>query len=508
MNKIETLLTQMESAQEVKERALLLLDLGMAHINLDHAEVERYARQALELSREGNDPDTQARSNNLLGWVAHRRSDYFNALKHYQATLELAQKMNDTVILARVNLNLGNVYCGISNYERAMVHIRDSLKFAQQSDDQNDVCRVLLTYGDIFRSQGQYTEALANLNRVVAYCGDIPEQQTMLAFAYNNLGLTHWNMGELQQAYNYFRKAIQIRLETGSDFDLAGSYINLAMVCQDLHDYELARQTHEKALALSEKIEAKDLVTTCMINLGKFHYLLKEYDTARAYYEKGRNLARQTGVKFRELVACHGLINVAIACGNGDLALAYIEPLLTLKDEVFNIDKNRVINELRFQYEVDLHEIEKQRLQERFNHQQAELIHITGSLSQKNRLIHQLEKKIRAQQQTQQADSAADLLSFLYEQKTALNDWVTFRVQFDGMYPGFLDALVERYPNLTRQEQRISALIKAGLTTAQIAKSLFISYRGAESHRRNIRQKMQLPADVSLNEFVQQMKYD
>ncbi|RUA28671.1 MAG: hypothetical protein DSY76_04170, partial [Bacteroidetes bacterium] len=66
----------------------------------------------------------------------------------------------------------------------------------------------------------------------------------------------------------------------------------------------------------------------------------------------------------------------------------------------------------------------------------------------------------------------------------------------------FYSALREKYPNLTPNEVRLSALIRLDLSSKEIASILNISSKSVEMNRYRLRKKMQLSSSVNLSEFI------
>lgn len=127
------------------------------------------------------------------------------------------------------------------------------------------------------------------------------------------------------------------------------------------------------------------------------------------------------------------------------------------------------------------------------------------NIASKNKLIDNMEQHIRKIMSAQDQLLQKELLSYLNQSKSRVEEWVEFRVQFNQQYPGFLDHLLDRAPNLTQQEQKICALIRSGLSSSAIADTLYISMSTIETHRTHIRKKLKLPATETLNAFVKRL---
>jgi DNA-binding CsgD family transcriptional regulator len=78
-----------------------------------------------------------------------------------------------------------------------------------------------------------------------------------------------------------------------------------------------------------------------------------------------------------------------------------------------------------------------------------------------------------------------------------------FRQRFELLYPLFLPRLRERIPSITRREELLSMLIVLKQDNKEIAELLAIAPRSVLMLRHRFRQKIGLPADQSLESFIE-----
>jgi DNA-binding CsgD family transcriptional regulator len=79
--------------------------------------------------------------------------------------------------------------------------------------------------------------------------------------------------------------------------------------------------------------------------------------------------------------------------------------------------------------------------------------------------------------------------------------WLDIEQSSEAYSRNFIE-IARHYPTLSRQELRISALVKAELPSWKIGEMLYISEHAVEKHRSGIRQKMQLPHEINLQTFL------
>ena len=78
-----------------------------------------------------------------------------------------------------------------------------------------------------------------------------------------------------------------------------------------------------------------------------------------------------------------------------------------------------------------------------------------------------------------------------------------FRQRFEVLYPLFLPRLRERIPSITRREELLSMLIVLKQDNKEIAELMAIAPRSVLMLRHRFRQKIGLPTDNSLEEFIE-----
>ena len=85
------------------------------------------------------------------------------------------------------------------------------------------------------------------------------------------------------------------------------------------------------------------------------------------------------------------------------------------------------------------------------------------------------------------------------------DDWQKFARNFDVVYENYLKRLVEQFPQLSVNDQRLCAYLKMGLSSKEIAPLLSMSYRSVEMSRYRLRKKMDLSREVNLVDFLQRL---
>ncbi|MDR0733784.1 MAG: LuxR C-terminal-related transcriptional regulator [Dysgonamonadaceae bacterium] len=154
---------------------------------------------------------------------------------------------------------------------------------------------------------------------------------------------------------------------------------------------------------------------------------------------------------------------------------------------------------------------ENQQLQFELRQKSQELANAVINLARKNEVLLELNRII---EKTYGDMKTVDALPSITKRMRTMQKeikqnidrddyWKRFAENFDLIYEKYLKRLKERFPNLSKNDLRICAYLKMGMSSKDMAPLLNVSYRSVETIRYRIRQKMDLARDVNLTDFLQ-----
>lgn len=129
-------------------------------------------------------------------------------------------------------------------------------------------------------------------------------------------------------------------------------------------------------------------------------------------------------------------------------------------------------------------------------------------MEEKDKLIDWIEKSVGDLEQERKLD-AAGALEFRRKIKNYMalrGDWNRFRDEADIADPTFSRSLKEAFPGITDAQLRLAEYIVAGLNSKHIAQKMGISPDSVKKSRYRLRQKMNLPSGISLEEELRKYK--
>ena len=89
--------------------------------------------------------------------------------------------------------------------------------------------------------------------------------------------------------------------------------------------------------------------------------------------------------------------------------------------------------------------------------------------------------------------------------RTEDDNWDTFAENFNIVYDNYIQKLVTRFPLLKKNDLKLCAYLKMGLSSKEMASLLNTSTRSIETARYRLRKKLDLDSGASLTHFLQQI---
>ena len=136
----------------------------------------------------------------------------------------------------------------------------------------------------------------------------------------------------------------------------------------------------------------------------------------------------------------------------------------------------------------------------------SEAVNMALNIIQKNESLKALSKKIdlfRANPKFANCYAELfDLQNMIRETLQLDKDRDTFELFVNEKNDLFYSNLRTKYPRLTPNEVRLTALIRLDLSSKEIASILNISSKSVEMNRYRLRKKLQLSAKINLSEFI------
>ncbi|MBX2840944.1 MAG: tetratricopeptide repeat protein [Flammeovirgaceae bacterium] len=229
--------------------------------------------------------------------------------------------------------------------------------------------------GELFDNLGDLNQAIEYYNKALEIRKKVSgEHSPDVALSYSNLGVAYGHKNNYEKALGLHHKSLEIRLELfGQDHaDVATTYNNIAIIFRIRGDFSKALEYYQRSLDIRKKIFGKShpAIAASYINMGITYSELENYYEAVNYYKMALEIDQATAGPNHPYVADY-YNNMAISykeMGAYENSLATLKKALVIYQSNFgnihpNIAKNHttvgMVYEKMGKYDLALAELQK-----------------------------------------------------------------------------------------------------------------------------------------------------
>jgi len=568
-SKVDSLYAELEKTGTDSLRVGLLTALSNHFIPINTDSATLFANEALVLANELDYQRGMGEIYAILGDIEVTRDNLYAARGHYLTAIDYKEAAGLNRELASLYMVLGNIYLAQDNYVEALDFYQQGIQFALEFDQSRELQFIYNNLGLTYQSLKNYEKALDYFEKSLDLSREQGNTQN-LSSLYVNIGLIYNEQNELELARSYFEKAYRLNLETGNSAGQAISLNSLGSLSNRLKKYNESLSYFYAALRAVENAESsylgpKSRITTYSYsNMGNAYFHLNRYDSAVICWEKGLDLAEQTGQVGMMRDNCEHLSEVFERLNKPTLSLDYYKRFKLYADSIRNEEVVKQITtlELQFDFNKELKErelkqtmrdaeqkrkellylmiiggallsvviilllfilqrnkvtrielsqenleLEKQKLQKELEYKNKELTTNVMYLLRKNEMIMNITarlKKARLTYKPENRKTAEDIIREL-EQGITKDTWKEFELRFQDVHSDFYDKLNTLYPDLSPNELRLCAFLRLNMTTKDIAAITYLSVNSINVARHRLRKKLDIDQDENLIKYLSQL---
>jgi tetratricopeptide (TPR) repeat protein/DNA-binding CsgD family transcriptional regulator len=495
-------------------------------------------KKALRLSTEINHQELMYQSYVRFGLLYERLANYKLSAENYIKALKIAVKLKDKKKEARVYNYLGNIFILEEDYEKAYEIFNKSLKIDSALNNKRGIAGTLNNIGEVYRNTKKYDKALKFYKKAIPINEEM-DNYTWLAINLENIGSVYFKKNENKQALKYFYEALKNAVKSNDNEGVASIENNIGKVYLEENKLDSALQHLKVSFEKAEKISSPLYKKLSSYNLSEVYYKKGDYKKAYEYfkiYEKAENKLNENlkTKRIAQIVAEYnlekknkeyeilkkqkefddikekGLIIIVILIVI--IAILIIARLVVKQKKTKELlEKNRQIIEVQknlAKSELKNIELEKEKLSNEIEYQKKELLNFALHLVHKNDFLVNIKselKKISSKDSSVNKQIRALLLKINQTQKIN-SELEEFQRNIERANEEFFNALNQEFPDLTKNEKRLAAMLRINLSSKEIATLNNISIKAVEMSRYRLRKKLNIGTNDSLNEFFQNIE--
>ena len=237
----------------------------------------------------------------------------------------------------------------LAAYTDALPYFERMLRQAKAKYIANDtVAKAYDLIGITHFELGQYDQAIACFQNALDIAEKDPSMQNYAATLYSNLGVIYSNLGDPATNLEYQNKSLEIRkrLFKPDDIEIGKVLINIGIAHYNLGDYPEALECYQNTLAIWQKQYPEDHpdIATLYSEMGNLYSRLGEFGKSLESHNKALEIRKKIyGEAHPDVATCYtNQGNVLSQLGENDIALEFYQNALNIWKKT-NGEKNTKI---------------------------------------------------------------------------------------------------------------------------------------------------------------------
>lgn len=450
--------------------------------------------------------------------ISHTVSgDYGNGFAKILYALGLYRELNDKKFIVKSLMIIGAICVAVKNYNMAEEYYREAAELVDPSQKEY--------YQAYINRYRLYFFAQRSADATDSLSGFIPQlkqyQDTgMVAVAYLNLGASYSVNGIYDTACLYYDSVRYLTDQVDNKALMCALYQNYGIYYYQMKDMEKSHSCFMHSKEIAERIKNPEQQADALNNLSYTFSALGMYDSAYHYLRKHQDLSRQLTNNSKAIDAYQAYISVFLESSENKLiiaeqeielrnrwllstiiiavAIVAVTVLLLIVVRQQKRMKERENEELaaRLKQEEEILKLQKKALKS----QEREIASSSLLLSSKNNLLHQISKL--AHTISSEQEELKEIKSIIKSNVSTNSDWKNFLLHFEKVHPGFFNKLKSQSDELTKNDLKMSAYMRIGMDSKQIAQILNVSHGSVRMHRYRIKKKLGLGEEDNLDDFL------
>lgn len=333
---------------------------------------QKYATEALTLSRAIDYKQGEALALRYIGFAEENNSNFSQAINYYEQSAKIFTEINDTSGQARSISNIANAEYYLGDYTSSAQHAMEAIKLHELTANYSGLVSSHLALGNVYADQTLYDQALSQYRIALAYTPKVSDCPDCDARVYASIG----NIYQYEQAYDsslyYYKKALDIFQSQGAEFEASVCFNNISTVYRSQKKLDEAESYLRKSLSVRRVLGDTNGVCSVYQNLSGIAADRGKYDSSLYYIQYAYYLSGLVGSQSQKLKCYQGLAESYHLLHRYDSAYSYLNLYTTLKDSLFSEENLEAMNQLRNRYNNEKQQARLSLIESEYKAEQAQ----------------------------------------------------------------------------------------------------------------------------------------
>lgn len=315
-----------------------------------------YAEEAAELAEKIEDVERKAYMLKNIGIGYYYKGDYVKVLDYWKASLFAFEGIQHQKGIGNLLSNIGAVYNATGDYTKALDYFLKALRVAEANNDDFRRATVLQNLGALYSNNNQFSLSKTYYEQALTLCEGM-DYIECISLASLNLSEVHENIGSLEDASVWMNKAIKIAREKQLPF-YPENLIKSSHLKFKRQQFQAALEEAKAAYQLAKEKDSKSNLQMANNVLGKIYNQTNQLDLAIAALQESIQYGKLIGVN-NDLKDAHEQLIIAYRKkGKLQQALSVQDSLLSINQQIFNIEKDKKLSNLQLEFNLEKRETE------------------------------------------------------------------------------------------------------------------------------------------------------
>jgi len=534
-NKTDSLYLYLETLSE-KKQADTLKSIIVKDIFKDPKTTFVHVRKFSTLPEVARDSTLLCLSNYWTGMIYEMFGDYKKAIDYDFKSLEIAENINNNKLIAITLNNIGLVYSYQDEYrDKALEYFKRYLRISLKIKSNNDIMGAYVNIGMVYQNMQQLDSSRYYYQ--LAYDKAITiDNKRHMALAYASLAKNEYDNNNDTLFYDYAKKAMSIYLDEGYLLELSALYYDMSIWFKDKKQADSALYYSQSMLDIAREFDLVTYKIKAYQNISDIYSMVGEFEKAHTYLisylslkdstdyqETKENLAQlqtiyEVEIKDREIENLK--ITESLQARKEQFYLFLIIVVIMVSAIiVYSIALKRSKDKALSRQKIIIHENEKElaklelekskakeeELKTQLAFKTRQLTTHALNMMQKNKLMHELSSSMVKVNKYANDDQKDEIRRLQHQIKRSLNvdkDWDLFKMYFEQVNKDFFTRLLDKVPELSTNDLRLSALIKLNMNIKEAASVFNVEPASVKSARYRLRKKLGISQEEDLYDYM------
>jgi len=326
-----------------------LLQQSKEKLSDDPAQAINLANQAKVLAEKIDFLKGKGYALKNIGLAYYYQGIFPDALTSWNESLQIFEILKDDIGIANLLNNIGGLYADEGNEEKGLEYCLRSLKLSEKLGDTLRILSALNTVGSIYYDKKATWDKAVNYFLKALSLSEAIGDKDAIGFISANIGEIYLNQNDFVKAKNFYEKTI-VALGDAPNSSFAYSGIGKIYLIQG--DFAQALNYNNKSLEIAEKTKSKPHIVRAFQGIANVYIAKKDYIHALTYFNKASSIAEEVKAPVDLKDIYQGMAVAYAKIADYKQAYKYQTLYAGIKDTLYNIDTDKKLGKLQFEFDL------------------------------------------------------------------------------------------------------------------------------------------------------------